>query len=230
MFYLNRKEARLVVLQRIELISNFIKKIRKLFGRYIFSNFISKYFLDTKVIGQAYYNDMNEEFKKIEKYINSKNQNFLSIGSGLGGLELIIDKKIDVSSFSFIEKNYVSKKVKYGWDISNKEAYNDLNIQKKFLIKNGMDSSKLNIFDYDKDKLPSNKFDIIISLYSLDYHYDFNIYSKYLKKISHNKTKIIFDTIRFNYFQNVFDKVVVMSERTKNIHSSKRIICSKFLD
>ena len=112
MFYLNRKEARLVVLQRIELISNFIKKIRKLFGRYIFSNFISKYFLDTKVIGQAYYNDMNEEFKEIEKYINSKNQNFLSIGSGLGGLELIIDKKIDVSSFSFIEKNYVSKKNK----------------------------------------------------------------------------------------------------------------------
>jgi len=44
MFQLNKKEARLIILQRIELISNFLKKIRKVFGRYIFTNFVSKYF------------------------------------------------------------------------------------------------------------------------------------------------------------------------------------------
>ena len=75
---------------------------------------------------------------------------------------------------TFIERNYVSKKVIYGWDNNNNEAYNDLNLQTKFLVKNGMESSKFKIFDYDNDQLPKDKFDIVISLYSLDYHYDFN--------------------------------------------------------
>ena len=48
MFYLKKNEARLIVLQRIELLSSFLKRIRKIFGRYFFSNFITKYFLNTK--------------------------------------------------------------------------------------------------------------------------------------------------------------------------------------
>ena len=36
MFDVNNKEARLIVLQRIELCSDFIKKIRKLFGGIFF--------------------------------------------------------------------------------------------------------------------------------------------------------------------------------------------------
>ena len=36
MFQLNKKEARLIILQRIELISNFLKRVRKFFGRYFF--------------------------------------------------------------------------------------------------------------------------------------------------------------------------------------------------
>ena len=55
-------------------------------------------------------------------------------------------------------------------------------------------SNNFEIFDYDNDKLPIKKFDYIISLYSMDYHYDFSNYLEYLKKIS-NKTKLIFDTI-----------------------------------
>ena len=33
--------------------------------------------------------------------------------------------------------------------------------------------------------LPEEKFDFIVSLYSLDYHYDFNIYLEYLKNNTH---------------------------------------------
>ena len=49
-FYLNKKIARLIILQRIELASPLLKKIRKLFGRNIFSNYITKFFLDTNTI------------------------------------------------------------------------------------------------------------------------------------------------------------------------------------
>ena len=126
MFQLNKKEARLIILQRIELISNFLKRVRKIFGRYFFSNFISKYFLSTKDIGKAYFEDMHQEFESINSVIEPYNKNLLSIGGGLGGLELVINKKFNVKSFTFIERNYVSKKVKYGWDNKNNEAYNDL--------------------------------------------------------------------------------------------------------
>jgi len=230
MFYLNNKEARLVILQRIELTSNFLKRIRKILGRYIFTNYISKYFLSPTTIGKAYFDDMKDEFETIKKYINPKNKIFLSIGGGLGGLELIINKNYEVKSFNFIERNFTSKKVKYGWDNNNNEAYNDLRIQKNFLINNNMSPSKFKIFDYDNDKLPEDKFDIVISLFSLDYHYDFNIYLEYLKMNTHEESKIIFDTIRPDYFKNIFKEVTILKDRTKTIHGSKRLLCKKFLN
>ena len=230
MFYLNKKEARLIILQRIELISNYLKRIRKIFGRYIFTNFVSKYFLVPSIVGKAYFDRMNDEFESIKKYINPEDKIFLSIGGGLGGLELIINKNYEVRYFNFIERNFTSKKVKYGWDNDNNEAYNDLEIQNNFLVKNNMLPSKFKIFDYDKDKLPEDKFDIVISLFSLDYHYDFDVYLEYLKTNTHEESQIIFDTIRPDYFKDIFKEVIILKDRTKKIHGSKRILCQKFLN
>ena len=230
MFYINKKEARLIVLQRIELCSNFLKKIRKFFGRYIFSNFVTKFFLNSKTIGKSYYNRMNEEFKTFDKYIDHNNKNVLSIGGGMGGLEVILNNNCEVNFFDFIERNFVSKKVVYGWSSNNSEAYNNLNLQAKFLAKNGLSKTKFKVFDFDKDTLPSKKFDVVISLYSLDYHYDFNQYAKYLKENTHKESKIIFDTVRPDFFKSVFKDVIILSETTKRVHSSKRLLCKNFLN
>ena len=231
-FYLPNKAARLVVLQRIELISSFLKKIRKLFGRNLFTSIITKYFLNSKQIGTKYYEAMQSEFLTFKEYIDfNEDEHFLSIGGGLGGLELIINENLQDKNYHFIERNFVSKKVVYGWSGKvNNEAHNDLNIQKSFLEINGMKPSQINIFDYDKDKLPDQKFDVIISLLSLDYHYDFEIYVEYLRKISHLNTKIIFDTIRPDYFLKIFKNVKVIATQEKTIHKSKRILCSQFLN
>ena len=230
-FYLPNKAARLVILQRIELISSFLKKIRKLFGRNFFTNIITKYFLDSKQIGIKYYEAMQSEFLTFKEYIDfNEDEHFLSIGGGLGGLELIINENLQNKNYHFIERNFVSKKVVYGWSGKvNNEAYNDLNIQKSFLEINGMKPSQINIFDYDKDKLPDQKFDVIISLLSLDYHYDFEIYIEYLRKISNLNTKIIFDTIRPDYFLKIFKNVKVIALQENTTHKSKRILCSQFL-
>ena len=230
MFKVNNKEARLIVLQRIELCSNALKKIRKLFGRYIFSNFITKYFLNSKTIGKSYYDRMSEEFKTIENHINHNDKSLLSIGGGMGGLEVILNNNCEIGFFDFIERNFVSKKVVYGWSDNNSEAYNNLNLQTEFLVKNGLSKTKFKVFDFDKDTLPSKKFDVVISLYSLDYHYDFNQYAKYLKKNTHKESKIIFDTVRPDFFKSVFNDVVILSETTKRVHSSKRLLCRNFLN
>ena len=229
-FNLPKDAARLIVLQRIELINPFFAKLRKFFGRYLFSNVITKYFLNSKLIGRKYFEVMLKEFSTIEKFIDHNDKFFLSIGGGLGGLELIINQNFKNKNYYFIERNYISKKVKYGWGgMENQEAYNDLDLQKNFLEMNEMTKDQIKIFDYDKDNLPEKKFDVIISLLSLDYHYDFNIYLEYLKKVSKSNTKIIFDTIRAEYFKNIFSKVEIIRSDTSTVHKSKRIICSQFL-
>ena len=229
MFNVTNNEARLIVLQRIELCSDFLIKVRKLFGRYIFSNFITKFFLNSETIGKSYYDRMREEFKTLENHIDHKDKNFLSIGGGMGGLEVILNNNCEVNFFDFIERNFVSKKVVYGWSDNNSEAYNNLNLQTEFLVKNGLPMEKFNVFDFDKDSLPSKKFDVVISLYSLDYHYDFSQYAKYLKDNTHKESKIIFDTVRPDFFKNIFKDVVILSETTKRVHSSKRLLCKNFL-
>ena len=229
MFYLNKKEARLIILQRIELLNTFLRRIRKLFGRYLFTNFISKFFLNPTTLGKLYFDDMKNEYESIKKYIDPENKNILSIGGGLGGLEIILNKDFDVKNFSFIERNFVSKRVRYGWDSNNSEGYNDLSLLNNFLIKNGLSHLKFNIFDFDRDVLPDKKFDLVISLFSLDYHYNFDIYLNYLKKNTHKDTKIIFDTIRADYFKSMFKEVILINSRTNTVHSSKRIICSNFI-
>ena len=228
---MQNKTARLAVLQRIELASPFLLKIRKLLGRYIFSNIITKYFLNPKLISQEYYKMMQEEFLIIKKFISSNDNFFLGIGSGIGGLELLINQNFKDKNYYFIERNYVSKKVKYGWGgMANNEAYNDLELQMNFLKINNMNESQINIYDYDKDDLPEIKFDVIISLFSLDYHYDFDLYIEYLKKISKPDTKIIFDTIRSDYFKKIFKNVEIIKSDLMTVHKSKRIVCSQFLD
>ena len=230
-FLLPKKAERIIVLQRIELASPLIKRLRKLFGRYIFSNFITKFFLDKKKISQNYYRAMVDEYFTIKDFIKNEDTFFLSIGSGIGGLEVIINDNLKDKSFYFIERDYISKKVKYGWGgMINHEAYNNFELQRLFLEMNNFDKKKIHLFDYDKDEFPKIKFDIVTSLFSLDYHYDFNIYIDYLKKISTPKTKIIFDTIRADYFNGIFKNVKIISTNLDTVHKSNRIICSNFIN
>jgi len=224
----DKEIARLVILQRIELATPVMIRLRKIFGRYLFTNFFSKFLVSEHKINYQYYNRMFQEYNLLKKYINFKNSKILSIGAGMCGLELIINNFNDGNQFTIIEKNYVSKKVKYGWDDKNCEAYNNLIILKKFLSSNKLNNN-LKIFDFDLSNFPQSKFDVVMSLYSLDYHYDFYIYKDYLKRVCSDKTQIVFDTIRPDYYEKLFNKVKVISEIKKRIHSSKRIICSEFI-
>ena len=227
-FSIDRKMAKIIFFQRIELLSDFQKKIRKIFGRYIFTNFLVEYFLNIRKIEDIYYNRMLEEFNEIKEEIEKSNKSILSIGGGLGGLELILFSHFKQVNFAIIERNYISKKIIYGWDSNNLEAYNNLDLTFKFLTTNGMTQNNFQIYDFDKKNLPIKKFDIIISLYSLDYHYDFKVYEDYFREITTENTKFIFDTIRPDYFDTKFEYVKIISNHNQTVHRSKRLICKGF--
>ena len=54
-FALSRRMTQLIILQRIELLGSFSKKVRKFFGRYLFTNLITKFFFNKKKIGEKFY-------------------------------------------------------------------------------------------------------------------------------------------------------------------------------
>ena len=224
---LNRKMAQLVLLQRIELANPFLIKLRKTFGRYLFSKIFSKYFVNLREISKNYTELMDSELSTLLSLLK-QNQKILSIGAGLGGLEIAIMGKFNETNITFIEKDYLSKKIKYGWDDENKEGYNDLSLLENLIMMNDIPKEQFNIFDYDKKNFPSKKYDLVISLYSLDYHYDFNIYLEYLKKNTDENSIIVFDTIRHEYFNKIFNYVEIIKEDQNTIHKSKRIACRMF--
>ena len=226
-FKLSRELARLALLQRIELATSIQKKVRKFFGRFLFSKIISKYILNVNKISEDYYKIMHLEYQTIKNFLDS-NQNVLSIGAGIGGLEVIINNNYIGTNFTFIERDFISKKIKYGWDNKNQEAYNKLDLLENFLISNNIKRSNFNIINFDKSRLPEKKFNLITSLYSLDFHYDFEIYRSYLSKVSDDNTIIIFDTIRSDFFKDIFEDVSVIKVDNDTLHKSKRIACRKF--
>ena len=89
--HLNRDIAQLILLQRIELLTPFLKRVRKILGRHFFTNFVSKYFISPKLIGRKYVESMMSEYKLLSANLNFDNKVILSIGSGMCGLELIIN-------------------------------------------------------------------------------------------------------------------------------------------
>lgn len=228
--YQSREIAKLILLQRTELVGPKLKKIRKLFGRYFFTNFAAKYFVKPEIVIEKYLKLMELEIESIQNFINFSNKKILSIGCGMGGFELEINKRFQPIFIDIIEKNYTSRKVKYGWDEKNEEAYNNLDLLRHFLKNNGDTNFLFDIYDSDRGTLPFKKYDVILSLFSLDYHYDFNIYFEYLKKVSSNKTFIIFDTIRPDYFKDIFKKINIIQSNQDTVHKSKRIICNEFIN
>ena len=71
-FNLNRNSAQLALLQRIELADNSLKRIRKIFGRYLFSKVFSRYLINITKISENYSKIMSEEFNTIKKFILNK--------------------------------------------------------------------------------------------------------------------------------------------------------------
>ena len=133
-----------------------------------------------------------------------------------------------MKNLPLLRETLYQKKIRYGWDNENSEAYNKLYLLRNFLLLNRVRSDKFTIVNFDKKNLPKDNFNLIISLYSLDFHYNFEIYKNYLCSVSDNKTTIIFDTIRPDFFKEIFEYVDVIKEDNETLHKSKRIACRKF--
>ena len=134
------------------------------------------------------------------------------------------------SYFTLIDKNYVDKKVAYGFN-NNSESYNKLEITKDFLILNGFKTEQLQLINADENFVLNNKYELIISLFSMGYHYSIKNYIDIIKKISTKSTKVIFDlSTEYNELNEVkkyFNKVVIIKNDNEVKQNYLRLLCSE---
>ena len=103
-FSIDKNMAKLILFQRVELLNSLQKKIRKIFGRYLFTNFMIRFFLNIKKIESIYYNRMLEEFNEI-KAENEIDKFILDLRNNPGGL---LSQAIKISDFFLDDGEIVS--------------------------------------------------------------------------------------------------------------------------
>ena len=80
-------------------------------------------------------------------------------------------------------------------------GYANLTDIKNFLITYDIPSNKIITRNPEKHKIPKFKFDSLISLFSMGFHYSCNEHTDFILKNASHRSKIIYDKRR-----NVFDK------------------------
>lgn len=221
---------KIFLLQRNEYQSNCSLWLRKKLGRVLHTKFLINIANhNIKKINKKFFKDMNKEYQDLKKYIPSDIKSVIDIGSGIGAINIFLNRyHPTIREFILVDKNFISKKVRYGFVSGTTEGYNKLAITKKFLMSNGIDSEKIFLFDFTNDKLPTKKYDLVISLISMGYHYPIENYLNYLKKNSTKNTVFIFDIadqfISFEDLKSIFEEIVIINKVLKK-HSQTRVVC-----
>ena len=228
---INKRHQKLLLLQRIDLISEKQRTIRKKFGRFLFTNFFVNFFISQKEIENKINDEFLKEFNSIISYLPKSSKNILDIGCGLGVINIHLNDYYSKKSyFTLIDKNYVDKKVAYGFN-NNSESYNKLEITKDFLMLNNFKSDQLELINIDENFTINKKYELIISLFSMGYHYSIKNYIDIIKKISTKSTKVIFDlSTEYNELNEVkkyFNKVVIIKNDNEVKQNYLRLLCSE---
>ena len=228
---INKKHQKLILLQRTNLISEKQRIIRKKFGRFLFTNFFVNFFNSQKEIENKINDEFLKEFNSIKKYLPKSSKNILDIGCGLGVINIFLNEYYSKkSNFTLIDKNYVDKKVVYGFK-NNSESYNKLEITKDFLILNGFKTKQFQLVNADQNFVTKKKYELIISLLSMGYHYPIENYIDIIKKVSTKNTKVIFDlSMEYNELNKVkkyFNTIVIIKNYNEVKQNYLRLLCSE---
>jgi hypothetical protein len=146
---------------------------------------------------------MNTYIKEVDEFIKifniEKINNLISIGPGNGIFEILLSQKIKFKKILLIDIERTESQ-NHGFNEKG-SGYANLIDTKNFLITNDIPSNKIITCNPEKHKIPKFKFDLLISLFSMGFHYPCNEYTDFILKNASHRSKIIYDKRR-----NVFDK------------------------
>ena len=230
MIKLNKKSKKLILLQRNELLSEKQKKLRKRFGRFLFTNFFIHFFQNQK-LNESVQNLFEQEYDIIKNFLPPKASNILDIGCGLGILNIFLNRKYNSKpNFFLIDKNKIDLKIKYGFS-ENYESYNSLNETKKILLANNILNEQIFLKNAEENIDISEKIDLVLSLKSMAFHYPLENYLELFNKVCDENTEFIFDFSSEKYneteLEKYFSKVEIIYEEVSQ-HPLKRVHCKNY--
>ena len=226
---LKNKYKRYILLQRNSYLSNFQKKIRKIFGRYLFTNFFVNYFNPISRINDKLNKDFDYEFNNMSNFLPKKSNYILDIGSGLGIIDVYINNFYNnIPEFTLIDKSHVEKKVSYGFNV-NGQFYNNFDLTLDFLEYQGLDSKKIDLVDANLKNNINKNFDLVVSLLSMGYHYPITQYLETLRNNTNIDTVFIFDIANeytnLNSIKKIFKSVDIIYKSQLIRHNYLRVCC-----
>lgn len=128
------------------------------------------------------------DYETIKPYLPQTCRKILDIGSGLGGINALINKHYGGDASVFLVDGIADLPKM----VLHRETYNNMSIAKSFLQKNGVEK-----FSFIDPKVANDgnfgKFDVILSLGSYCFHYSPKTYLGLVKKSCHRDTVLIFD-------------------------------------
>ena len=215
---LKNKHKRYFLLQRNSYLSKSQQKMRKIFGRYLFTNFFVFFFNSIFKINKRLNKEFEIEFNQIINFLPKDVNYILDIGSGLGIIDIYLNNHFNnIPKFTLIDKTRLEKKVSYGFD-NRGQFYNNFNLTLDFLKDSEIDRERIDLVDaYSKETVNKN-FDLVISLLSMGYHYPINQYLDILARHTNKNTIFIFDIA--NEYNN-FDLISKMFVSVSIVYKSE---------
>lgn len=161
---------------------------------------------------RAYNEGLEILFDDIINFLPPNIKNSLDIGSGLGGIDILLQRefKHDVSLMDALNTQPIC--------IRHDVPFNDIDVTVDFWHTNKADLT--NYFWPGNFNKCAEKFDLILSIQSYCFHYSPDVYLDIVKKCCHDNTVLIFDVRNqrkewLATLRNNFDEIAVISESEK---------------
>jgi hypothetical protein len=202
MLYKLPKEANeYVLLQRTSLIKDERSKLTKKLSRFGLGKSYEDEVRDQSKennaeISNGYYTEIEKVFNTLKPHISKNTQSILDIGSGLAGLDVFLWSLLQKNQpkIYLLDKTKVEKKIWYEFK-SHGAFYNSLDLAKKNLMSNGVESSNITVIEAPNNGIIKNikNIDLVISTISWGFHYPVDLYIDSVLSLMSKKGVLIID-------------------------------------
>jgi hypothetical protein len=136
-------------------------------------------------------NEIYKDYLTIQKYLTKETEYICSIGPGNCIFELFLLKNLIIKKILLIDIEQTNDN-HHGFQ-NQGSGYANLESSKRFLISNGINPESIDTCNPLKENMPNFKFDILISIISMGFHYPCDQYAKWININCKNNGLILFD-------------------------------------